>query len=216
MRYTEELLKEIGEILPRLIRLPFIRKLAAGSLDRDRFDFYVQQDVLYLVDYTRALSLIAAKAGDAGRMLQFLKYAGYSLEVEKERHDRYMAAHRIPPAAGKSPACFSYTNFLLSAAALETVEVGMASVLPCFCVYEKVAEYIYAHASGDNPYRDWINLYAGGEFKQATGEAMEITDGMAFRAGESTREKMKEAFVLATRMEYMFWDSAYRKEQWIV
>ncbi len=216
MRYTNELLKEIGEILPRLLRLPFIRELAAGSLDKGRFDFYVQQDVLYLVDYTRSLSLIAAKTVDAGRMLQFLKYAKYSLEVEKERHDRYMAGHGIPPATGKSPACFSYTNFLLSVAALEPVEVGMGSILPCFCVYEKVAEYIYSRASKDNPYRDWIDLYAGGEFKQATQEAMEMTDGMASRASETTREKMREAFVVATKMEYMFWDSAYHREQWIV
>jgi len=199
-----------------LINLPFIRELAEGTLDRERFNFYVQQDALYLVDYTRALSLIASKADKAERMLQFLKFAEYSLEVEKERHDSYMATHAIKPADRKSISCVAYTNFLLSVAALEPIEVAMASILPCFCVFQKVAEHIYVNASDNNPYRDWIDLYAGEEYKQATDQALEMTDVMASRAGETTREKMKEAFVLATKMEYMFWDSAYRQEQWIV
>lgn len=216
MKFTTTLWKEIEGVYAELINLPFIRELSKGTLHEDRFIFYVQQDSLYLTDYTRALALIAAKSEMAERMLQFLKFAEYSIEVEKERHEKYMAAHAIEPADRKSPSCFAYTNFLLSAAALESIDVAMASILPCFCVYEKVADHIYAHAPENNPYRDWIDVYAGEEFKQATDTALEITDEIAGQAGEVSRKKMTETFVLATKMEYMFWDSAYRKEQWIV
>jgi len=216
MRFTASLWLEIGDIVHQLVRHPFIRELSEGSLHKTRFDHYVQQDCLYLVDYTRAVSLIAAKSRNTERILQFLQIAEYSIEVELKRHRDYMASHAIPPAERKSPSCFAYTNFLLSVAALENIEVAMAAILPCFSVYEKVAEYIYANATESNPYRDWIDVYAGEEFKQATEEALEITDELAARTGETAREKMKEVFVLATKMEYLFWDSAYRKEQWII
>jgi thiaminase/transcriptional activator TenA len=216
MKFTDRLWKEIGHIHTALIRHPFILELSQGTLQEDRFHFYVKQDYLYLTDYSRALALMAAKSGNTERMLQFLNFAVYSIGVEKERHQRYMAAHSIVQAGEKTPSCMAYTHFLLSVAALESVEVAMAAVLPCFWVYEKVAEHIYTGATENNPYREWIDLYAGEEFRAATITALEITDEMAGRTGETGRTKMAETFVLAAKMEYMFWDSAYRKEQWTI
>src|ERR1700728_3690300 len=45
--------------------LPFNRELAAGTLARERFQFYITQDALYLGQFSRALAIAAAKAPDA-------------------------------------------------------------------------------------------------------------------------------------------------------
>jgi len=37
---------------------------------------------------------------------------------------------------------------------------------------------------------------------------------VASGATEEGRKRMAEAFVLSSRLEWMFWDSAYRMEQW--
>ena len=187
-----------------------------GTLDQDKFIFYAQQDSLYLLDYSKVLAIIAAKSDKTERIAQFLKFAEYSIIVEEERHKKLLEQYSIKPDYQKSLACFTYTNFLLSVAALRSIEEAVASILPCFWIYEKVGSYIYSHASENNPYRDWINAYADEEFKEATDKALAITDEIADQSNNIRREKMKEVFVISTKMEYIFWDSAYKKEQWVV
>jgi thiaminase/transcriptional activator TenA len=41
---------------------PFVRGIGAGTLDEERFRFYVRQDYLFLIDYGRLLALGAARA----------------------------------------------------------------------------------------------------------------------------------------------------------
>lgn len=216
MKFTTSLWKEIEDIYPKIIGLPFIQELMKGTLDQDRFIFYVQQDSLYLLDYSKVLAIIAAKSDKTERISQFLKFAEYSIIVEEEMHKRLMEQYSIKLDYQKSPTCFAYTNFLLAVAALRSIEEAIASILPCFWIYEEVGSYIYSQASENNPYHDWVNEYASEEFKEATNEALIITDEIADQANNISREKMKEVFILSTKMEYFFWESAYKKEQWIV
>jgi len=50
--------------------------------------------------------------------------------------------------------------------------------------------------------------------EQSTTRAIEILDELAEAASPAVRAQMTEAFVNATRMEWMFWDSAYKMEKW--
>ena len=65
-----------------------------------------------------------------------------------------------------------------------------------------------------NPYRAWIETYADPSFAASTEQAMRICDELAASAGESTRQRMTELFVRCTRMEWLFWDSAWNLENW--
>ncbi|OAX57013.1 hypothetical protein A5N15_09005 [Rothia kristinae] len=49
------------DIRERVLRLPFLRQLADGSLDPGAFAEYLQQDAFYLAEYSRALALLAAR-----------------------------------------------------------------------------------------------------------------------------------------------------------
>ena len=93
----------------------------------------------------------------------------------------------------------------------------MAAILPCFWVYMEVGEYILANQTkGENQYQEWIDTYGGDEFGNAVKLAIDICDDMAAKGGESLREAMTNAYVMCTKMEWMFWDSAYKLEQWPV
>ncbi|TVQ37867.1 MAG: thiaminase II, partial [Wenzhouxiangella sp.] len=89
-----------------------------------------------------------------------------------------------------------------------------AALLPCFWIYREVGLHIHARAAGDNPFRDWIDTYAGEDFSRSVDRAIEITDQAAERATDATRARMRQVFERSTRLEWMFWDSAYRLEQW--
>ena len=65
-----------------------------------------------------------------------------------------------------------------------------------------------------NPYRGWIETYADGGFSGSTGQLMDLCDRFADNASPGIREEMTEAFVTGVKLEWMFWDSAYGREQW--
>lgn len=95
--------------------------------------------------------------------------------------------------------------------------MAVAAVLPCFTIYKEVGDYILKHQSkGENPYQDWIDTYGGEDFAKAVELAENIADELAAGASEESRAKMTEAYLMASKMEWMFWDSAYRMEAWPV
>ena len=65
-----------------------------------------------------------------------------------------------------------------------------------------------------NPYQNWIDTYGGEEFSKSVAQAIEITNKYASKTTEETLDKMNLAFEKSSKLEFIFWDSAYKKEQW--
>jgi len=95
-------------------------------------------------------------------------------------------------------------------------EVVLAALLPCFWIYAEVGRDIHARAAPHNPYRAWIDTYAGEEFHAAVRAMIEATDEAAAGASPGLQARMHAAYTRAAQLEWMFWDSAYRLEQWSV
>jgi thiaminase (transcriptional activator TenA) len=215
MRFTAMLWQEVESIHRAIIEHPFNRELTDGSLSRERFEFYIQQDALYLADFGRALAVIGSRSASPARMLDFVRFAEGAVVVERALHEEYFQLFGVRnPTVIQSPSCFAYTNFLIATAAQRSYEEGVAALLPCFWIYQAVGRHIHACASAHNPYQKWIDTYAGEEFGRLVDKAIKITDEVADRASPGGRGAMKEAFVTSSRLEWMFWDSAYRMERW--
>ena len=215
MKFTQQLWSSIEEeIYPAILQLPFNQELMAGTLAQEKFEFYIYQDSLYLADFGKALAILGSRSLESERMLDFWRFAESAIVVERALHEGYIKQFNITSQAKRSPSCAAYTNFLLATASLRSYEEGVAGVLPCFWIYREVGNYIYEKAAADNRYQAWIDTYAGEEFDQAVEKAIGITDEVAERATPAVRERMVEAFITSSRLEWMFWDSAYRQEQW--
>jgi thiaminase/transcriptional activator TenA len=89
MIFTESLWDKIAGIYEAIIDHPFNRELARGTLPVEKFQFYIQQDALYLVDFSRALAIVGSKARLPGRILEFLEFAKDGLVVERALHVEY-------------------------------------------------------------------------------------------------------------------------------
>ena len=214
MRHTDQLWQDNLPLYQAILNLPFNRELTAGTLAQERFAFYVKQDALYLADFSRALAQAATRADDNRQMHDLLGFATEAVAVEQALHEGFLRRFDTHIDVDASPTCLAYTSFLLSTTALEEFAVGVAALLPCFWIYREVGLHIHARASADNPFRDWIDTYAGEDFSRSVDRAIEITDQAAEKATEATRESMRQVFERSTRLEWMFWDSAYRQEQW--
>jgi thiaminase (transcriptional activator TenA) len=208
-------------ILYETIRtLPFNAQLASGALSESRFKHYITQDAHYLVGFGRALALAAAKAPDADRIVQFAKAAEGALVVERALHGSFFKQYGITAQlfaqTPLSPACHHYVCYLLATAYAEPYEVLLAALLPCFWIYAEVGRDIHARAAAANPYRAWIDTYAGEEFHAAVRAMIAATDDAAKEVNSPLRARMHAAFTRAAQLEWVFWDSAFRLEAWPV
>ncbi len=212
--FSTGLWQRIEPIRAAIDALPFLTSLEDGTLDRERFRYYMGQDARYLFSYGKALAAAAAQADTSEDVLFWATAARTTFVVERELH----AAH-VDELDGveASPTCLGYTTYLQALAGDGSYPVLAAGILPCFWIYQDVGDNVLRRL-GDkltgHPYQDWISAYADPEFAQATAGAIGIVDRLAAQAGAQVRDRMTRAFVTASRYEWMFWDAAHRMEAW--
>ena len=217
MRWSEQAWQAALPVYKRILKLDFIRELMDGTLPQEKFRFYIQQDALYLNAFGKALAGIAAKLEKPEHMSAFVSFAGDTMAVEHDMHRSFFEVLGKLDDLEPSPTCLLYTSFMLRQLSDAAVETAMASVLPCFWVYKEVGDYILENQSKTaNQYQSWIDTYGGEEYGTAVKEAIAICDELAEARTPKQRETMTGAYVLCTKMEWMFWDSAYKLEQWPV
>ena len=213
MKWSEKTWASISPIYNKIIELPFIKELMDGTLPYEKFTFYIQQDALYLAEYGRVLTGIASKLKVSEHVASFIHFAGDSIAVENELHKSFVL--EIGSDIKPSPSCLLYTSYLMSLLGNSPREIICAGVLPCFWIYNEVGKYILKNqTAGNNKYQNWINTYEGEEFTKSVLEAISICDELAEKCTEEQQIAMTEAFIMCSKFEWMFWDSAYHMEQW--
>jgi thiaminase/transcriptional activator TenA len=216
--FSEEAWSRTERLQRAILELPFNTELAAGTLSRERFQFYLAQDARYLIGFGRALAVAATRADDVDEVAFFAHSGHEAIVVERQLHqgyfDRFGLAAADLAAIETSPTCLGYTSYLLAIAQTGSYAELVAALLPCFWVYHHVGTDIVARQQGDNPYREWIDTYADDDFGVAVAKCRAAADRAATTVDEATRERMYQAFQRATEYEWLFWDSAYRLETW--
>jgi thiaminase (transcriptional activator TenA) len=218
--FSHDAWQRIAPLYDAILDLPFNRELAAGTLSRERFVFYLLQDAHYLTYFARALALTAARAPDSDALIQFAGSAREAVVVERALHEGFFKQYGISPAqaaaAEPSPTCAHYSHYLLALAHNAPYEVVVAALLPCFWIYWEVGKHLLNTARPNNPYQAWIDTYADEAFAEGVRKVLAIGDQTAGAASPTVRDQMHRAFVRAAQLEWMFWDSAYRLERWPV
>lgn len=214
MSFSDDLWMEIEPIRREISTMPFITELGDGTLESETFIGYLGQDALYLVDYARALAAAAAAAPTTTEAMFWSHSAHGALAGEQQMHLGHVDLSQYRP----SPTTTAYTSFLLARSVSGGYPVLAAALLPCFWLYADAGETLLTAAGGlqGHKYAEWIGMYADPEFATATAKAREIVDRIAERSDAATRSAMRDAFITASRYEWMFFDAAYRRERWPV
>lgn len=220
MAFSQDAWARNARLIETIHEMDFNRALSAGTLEQDVFKYYVVQDSLYLAGYARALAAAGMQAPDSEAMLTFTGSAQEAIQVERALHASYFEKFGIHPAqvqsAEPSPTCLAYTSYILRLAQTAGYPELVAAILPCFWVYWDVGKRIDAEAAPDNPYRAWIDTYADESFGEAVQAVIGHVDRAAEAAGADTLAAMHQAFMRSTQYEWMFWDAAWRREDWPV
>lgn len=214
MKWSELAWAAAATVYSKILEHPFVTSLADGSLSRECFSYYIAQDAVYLKNYSAVLADIASRLSSKDHVEAFLRFAADGIAVEHCLHESFMTDYKIEEMPA-SPTCMLYTSILKSQSYMP-VEVEAASVLPCFWIYQSVGRAIIdKNDKGTrNPYFRWIETYSDKSFEKATRKAIDICDALAESASYTVRKQMTDVFVLCSKMEWLFWDSAWRLEKW--
>jgi thiaminase/transcriptional activator TenA len=204
----------ITPIIDQLLAHSFIRMLMKGTLPKETFLYYIEQDALYLDDFGKILAATALKNPHREEVKTLFEFVLDTINVKRELHKIYLTDSN--KLLRQSPSSLLYTSFLYRHLTVSPLCVIMASLLPCYWIYMVVGHHILSLASQveGNPYQDWIDTYGGEIYSVTVEKAIKMTDRLADEASSVLRLDMLEAFVTASTMELMFWNSAYRREEW--
>ncbi len=197
-----------GETWHQILDLPFVRALGDGTLDEDLFSFYLDQDALYLRDYSRALATLSARADTAEAQVHWAAGAHEAIAAESQLHEGWLANRAR--LGGPSPITMGYTNFLRAFTAGEDYVVGAAAILPCYWLYEEVGAVLSSQNREGHPYAEWLSLYGGEEFAAEVARSLAEVERAFEAASPAQRVRAARAYLSACVYEREFFDQAHR------
>lgn len=218
--WTATLWQTIEPIYAEILEHPFLAGLADGTLPQESFAYYLAQDAHYLREYAKALAIVAAKAPTHVITEMFARHAAETVQVELALHGSLLPELGISAealeAVAVSPTTTAYTSYLLATAYGGSFGEGLAAVLPCYWIYQRVGEALVERGSSQPRYQRWIDTYAGEAFAATVAEVLTVADAVGELLGSEERRRAGGHFVATTRYEWMFWDAGWRQETWPV
>lgn len=195
---------------------PFVQGIADGTLDQNKFRYYMIQDYLYLIDYAKVFAEGVCKAQDMQTMALFAQYVHQILDGEMDIHKGYMARLHIPMSeVEQTPAALdnlSYTSYMLRVAYEGDAADVTAAILSCAVSYEAIGkEIVRTHPDAVNHpfYGEWVRGYSAPEYADANRILEDLMNRLTEGASEERLAKLTEIFVRCSRYEGAFWDMAW-------
>ena len=217
--YCERLYEAAHPIWEQCHDHPFVRGVGDGSLDLEKFRWFLLQDYLYLFDYARVFAYGVVKARDPGLMRTFSANVDAILGGEMKVHRAYMArlgiteeqVFSVQPALSN----LSYTHYMLSCAAAGGPAEIIAAILSCSWSYAEIGTRLAAiPGAADHPfYGEWIRSYAGEDYQKTNDALVELMDTLAESCTEAEYQRLEEIFINCSRYELGFWEMAWTLER---
>ena len=218
--FTGELWCSIESTYAEILAHPFLRGLTDGTLTEEQFRFYVLQDALYLREYARALSLTGVRSPDESVLVMFDEHSAGAITVERSLHEGFLKDLGVTQDEADqtvaSPTTLAYTSYLLKTAALGDYPEVLGAVLPCYWIYWEVGKALLERGSPKDVYQKWIDTYGGEEFGALVETVLDLTDKVCEDLNPAQKARVRDAFVITSRYEWMFWNAASTLEEWPV
>jgi len=198
---------------------PFVQEIGKGTLDKEKFKFYLIQDYHYLIEYAKVFALAAVKSSTEEMMIRFVN-SQYSILIEEMKiHREYMASFGITPdeVQKSKPSLYNrtYTANMLAIGQTGDLSEMLATVFPCAWTYSDYAQRLkvdYADKLENNFYKSWILGYASDDFAGSFNWFFESLDKTSENKTAEGRARLEDIFISSVEFEYLFWDMSYKME----
>jgi thiaminase/transcriptional activator TenA len=220
MSFSDELRRNAKDAWNALETHPFVAQMANGTLPLNSFRFYIDQNLLYLPEYARALAIGVSGSVNDAELLWFTKAVDNIVHVEIPENE--MLREKVSALGGAShlhartmaPATLAYTSYLLATAA-RTDSLGvMALILPCAWTYQDIA-IANRENSVDHPvYSEWLRFFSTDDYDAVVRSLRADMDSLAKGISDERKQEVSQIFTNGVRLEQAFWDMAINEEHW--
>ena len=196
---------------------PFLQELASGTIAREKVLWYLAQNVIYLKGYGESLTRVEKRLTDAAdrRLLtQWIKETAQTEVWMLELIEKLRDGRDITALTRVKPSTLFYVSWEAKATLDSSVGAAWAALLPCFTLYETVGKMIAANVAPGNPYQAWLGAYGDPAYSETVKKAVGLADRLAARETEENRARMTENYLTSCRLEWIFWDAAWRLKGW--
>ncbi|WP_082234504.1 thiaminase II [Halobacillus massiliensis] len=219
--FTDRLYDSSKAIWDKYLEHPFVKGIGDGSLEIDKFKFFMEQDYLYLIDYCRVFALGSVKAVTLETMTLFADLLHSTLNEEMALHLKYAEKIGISreelESTAPSSTLLAYTSYMLNKAHQGSEAEVVACVLACTWSYNEIGLALnrVEGASNHEFYGDWVQMYASDEFTELAKKMKQLMNELADDKPEREKAHLVEIFVHTSKLEYLFWEMAYQKKMWV-
>lgn len=213
---TSRFLKKTEQLWNDFNNHPFVKGIADGSLEKEKFKHYIIQDTLYLKDYARAFLIGAAKSEDM-EVMSFLATGGCNMiNSQDDVNKRYMRRMGLTLEEIYSTPFsldnLSYVSYMIRIAYEGGVAEALAAIMPCALSYEAIAKRMIAN----NPkcvensfYGDFISNYARDAFHENNEKMILLIDNLSKDYDEDRKKNLVDIFVRSSEYEMLFWNLSW-------
>ena len=190
----------------------FVNRLGDGSLPRASFLHYLRQDYVFLIHFSRAWALAAAKSETLDEMRAAAATVHALTHIEMPLHVQLCAAEGITAAeleaTPEASENLAYTRYVLEAGYSGDLLDLLAALAPCVLGYGEIGARL---KGADTPYRHWVQTYGGDEYQALCRDVGALIDGAIERRLGSNWVavprwgRLCQRFTTATRLEVGFW-----------
>lgn len=217
MRKTIDCLMEaVKDIWAQYNEHPFVRGIQDGTLDREKFRYYIIQDYLYLEDYAKSFAIGIAKAKSLETTRLFSGYINTLTGGEMDIHRGYMGKFSVTreelDGTPRSLDNLSYTSYMLRIAYEEGEAEILTAILSCAYSYEVIAKKIVENnpaAAEHDFYGEWVQGYASEEYAEENKILLEMLEKLTKDYTEEQIKHLTDIYVACSRYELMFWDMSW-------
>jgi len=214
-----EMRRKTDPVWKAVLDHPFVRGIGDGTLSRERFEFYLKQDYVYLIDFSRVFALAAAKASLLSDMATFAELLNVTLNTEMELHRKTCAAYGIPgealEATRRAMVTSAYTAYLVRTCIEGDLADILAVLVPCACGYVEIAKELKKRGLPGDPFlKDWVVQYSSAEFEKFADWLIDRMNAHAEGAPARSKERWHRLYETSARYEYLFFDMSWKMEEW--
>ena len=220
MGLSDKLKMGTGDRWEKVVTHPFVTELGDDTLPWNKFQVYFDQDHLFLKDWSILLCLATAKAPDfdaARHIVEFLALGlgGEEGLFQEAFRQRGMSAQEVTGLEYR-PTTLAYSGFLRNLAySGEFIDV-VATLLAVEWPYLDWA--LRLAGAGKRPsnhyYQTWIDLHASAGMSDFVAWMRHTLDQASISPNHQKR--LQQIFIDVLRYEFLFWEMAYRNEEWTV
>ena len=195
----------------------FVNEIGEGTLPIESFRYYLEQDYIFLIHFSRAWALAVYKSSSVAEMQWATEILHSTINTEMSLHvgfsERFGVSQEQLENSKEAQANLAYTRFVLDKGLAGDLLDLYVALMPCVVGYAEIGNRLsleYDSVLADNPYREWIEMYSSEEYQTLAIKSISVLERICReRGGMSRIDELKATFRSATVLEEGFWSLCY-------